>query len=78
MEFFTELTYKGENRHTLYSQKRKGHTMEEQTIVDVRGISKTIQGETIIHDLSFSVRRGEIYGLLGRMVQAKHVRFVSW
>ncbi|MBN6185536.1 ABC transporter ATP-binding protein [Aneurinibacillus sp. BA2021] len=39
--------------------------MEEQTIVDVRGISKTIQGETIIHDLSFSVRRGEIYGLLG-------------
>lgn len=39
--------------------------MEDQTIVDVRGISKKVYGEEIIHDVSFSVRRGEIYGLLG-------------
>ncbi len=39
--------------------------MEDQKIVDVRGISKKVYGEEIIHDVSFSVRRGEIYGLLG-------------
>jgi ABC-2 type transport system ATP-binding protein len=39
--------------------------MSDQNAIELREVSKTINGEDVIQNLSFSVRRGEIYGLLG-------------
>ncbi|GIP40013.1 ABC transporter ATP-binding protein [Paenibacillus sp. J31TS4] len=37
----------------------------EETVVRLENVSKTIGGAEIIRNLSFSVKRGEIYGFLG-------------
>ncbi|NMH67804.1 ABC transporter ATP-binding protein [Bacillus sp. RO3] len=34
-------------------------------MIEIKGISKAFDGTEIIHDISFSVRKGSIYGLLG-------------
>ncbi|MEC0122939.1 ABC transporter ATP-binding protein, partial [Paenibacillus apiarius] len=34
-------------------------------VVELKNVTKKIKGKTIIDDLSFSVRRGEVYGFLG-------------
>lgn len=39
--------------------------MSEDTVVELKQVSKTIKGKPIIQDLSFSVKRGEVYGFLG-------------
>lgn len=39
--------------------------MSNETVVQLKNVSKTINGKPIIKKLSFSVRRGEIYGFLG-------------
>jgi ABC-2 type transport system ATP-binding protein len=39
--------------------------MSKQPVVELHHVSKTIDGEELITDLSFSIHRGEIYGLLG-------------
>ncbi|WP_144932482.1 ABC transporter ATP-binding protein [Paenibacillus sp. 32O-W] len=39
--------------------------MSNETVVQLKNVSKTINGKPIIEKLSFSVRRGEIYGFLG-------------
>ncbi len=33
--------------------------------IDVRGLTKSFQGRTVVHNLSMQVRRGMIYGFLG-------------
>lgn len=38
---------------------------EPETVLSVRGIKKSIRGKMIIHDVSFDVRAGEIFGFLG-------------
>ncbi|WP_010271517.1 ABC transporter ATP-binding protein [Paenibacillus senegalensis] len=39
--------------------------MAVETVVELKQVSKTINGKPIIQDLSFSVKRGEVYGFLG-------------
>lgn len=36
-----------------------------ETVLELQQVKKTIKGRTIIHDLSFSVRAGEVFGFLG-------------
>ncbi|APH47329.1 ABC transporter ATP-binding protein [Bacillus amyloliquefaciens] len=36
-----------------------------ETVLELQQVKKTIKGRTIIHDLSFSVRSGEVFGFLG-------------
>lgn len=36
-----------------------------KTVLELQQVKKTIKGRTIIHDLSFSVRAGEVFGFLG-------------
>lgn len=35
-----------------------------ETVLELQQVKKTIKGRTIIHDLSFSVRAGEVFGFL--------------
>ncbi|WP_374018060.1 ABC transporter ATP-binding protein [Paenibacillus thiaminolyticus] len=37
----------------------------DDTVVELEGVTKKIRGKTIIDNLSFRVRRGEVYGFLG-------------
>ncbi|EPY13747.1 ABC transporter, ATP-binding protein [Paenibacillus alvei A6-6i-x] len=39
--------------------------MVNDVVVELQNVTKKIKGKTIIDDLSFSVRRGEVYGFLG-------------
>lgn len=39
--------------------------MMNDVVVELKNVTKKIKGKTIIDDLSFSVRRGEVYGFLG-------------
>ncbi|ART78715.1 hypothetical protein B4U37_21630 (plasmid) [Sutcliffiella horikoshii] len=39
--------------------------MKQQKILEVKNVSKTVQGKKIINDLSLSINKGEIMGLLG-------------
>lgn len=39
--------------------------MEKETVVELKQVYKTINGKRIIENLSFSVKRGEVYGFLG-------------
>lgn len=39
--------------------------MAEETVVELKDVSKKINGKPIIRNLSFSVKRGEVYGFLG-------------
>lgn len=39
--------------------------MVNDVVVELQNVTKKIKGKTIIDNLSFSVRRGEIYGFLG-------------
>ncbi|UVI33698.1 ABC transporter ATP-binding protein [Paenibacillus spongiae] len=39
--------------------------MPAETVLNVRGLKKKIRGKPIIHDVSFDVRAGEIFGFLG-------------
>ncbi|WP_274655145.1 ABC transporter ATP-binding protein [Paenibacillus humicola] len=36
-----------------------------ETVLSVEGLKKSIRGKLIIHDVSFDVRKGEIFGFLG-------------
>ncbi|AOU00350.1 ABC transporter ATP-binding protein [Bacillus velezensis] len=36
-----------------------------EMVLELQQVKKTIKGRTIIHDLSFSVRAGEVFGFLG-------------
>ena len=38
---------------------------EQEVILSVQGLKKTIRRKPIIHDVSFDVRKGEIFGFLG-------------
>lgn len=38
---------------------------DEKTILSVKGLGKKIHGQTIVQNLSFEVRAGEIFGFLG-------------
>ncbi|GIP31063.1 ABC transporter ATP-binding protein [Paenibacillus sp. J2TS4] len=39
--------------------------MSNETVIQLNNVSKTIKGRPIIKQLSFTVRRGEVYGFLG-------------
>ncbi|MBB3110430.1 ABC-2 type transport system ATP-binding protein [Paenibacillus phyllosphaerae] len=51
----------------LDSLASTGHNRNtpSEIVLDVKGIQKKIRGKTIIHDVSFHVRAGEIFGFLG-------------
>ncbi len=40
-------------------------TVSEEFAIDVRGMTKSFDGRTVVNDISLSVRAGEIYGFLG-------------
>lgn len=40
------------------------HRLEE--LIGVNGLTKTLGGRTVVDDVSFSLRRGSAFGLLGR------------
>ncbi|MCY9594059.1 ATP-binding cassette domain-containing protein, partial [Paenibacillus chitinolyticus] len=39
--------------------------MNNQPVLEIRGVNKTIRGKKIIQDLSFEVYPGEVFGFLG-------------
>lgn len=47
----------------------------EETLV-VQNVKKTIGKKEIIKGLSFSLKKGEVFGFLGQMAQEKQRRFV--
>ncbi|MEG0448716.1 MAG: ATP-binding cassette domain-containing protein, partial [Lysinibacillus sp.] len=36
-----------------------------ETVIDVQNLKKTFQSETALKDVSFSIKKGEIFGFLG-------------
>ncbi len=40
-------------------------TAEKEIVIDARGLSKVFDGSTAVENISFSVRKGEIFGFLG-------------
>lgn len=48
---------------------------ERQAAIDVSGLLKTFGAFTAVHDISFSVQRGEIFGLLGANGAGKTTTF---
>lgn len=40
-------------------------TTDQDIAIDVRGLSKSFDGRTVVRDLSMQVKRGSIYGFLG-------------
>jgi len=36
-----------------------------EVVIDVHGLTKKVDGRTVVHDLSMQVKRGTIYGFLG-------------
>lgn len=38
---------------------------QEQTVLEMQGVSKVIKGKAIVDNLSFKIQKGEIVGLLG-------------
>jgi len=39
--------------------------------IDVEGLTKSFGGREVVHDLSMQVKRGSIYGFLGRTAAAR-------
>ncbi|WP_125665864.1 ABC transporter ATP-binding protein [Paenibacillus baekrokdamisoli] len=44
---------------------QESNLLEKETILSVKGVKKKISGKMIIHDVSFNVQAGEIFGFLG-------------
>lgn len=40
----------------------------EQPILEMRGINKAFNGITVLNDVHFSVKKGEVHALMGEMV----------
>lgn len=36
-----------------------------KTVLELKNVTKNIRGRTIIDDLSFTIREGEVFGFLG-------------
>src|SRR2546421_10310201 len=53
----------------MISQEQLAHTVttstEARVMVDVRNLVKSYHHKTVVNDVSFSVHRGEIFGVLG-------------
>lgn len=55
--------------------KAKQEGSERQSVIEVTGLLKTFGAFTAVHDISFAVQRGEIFGLLGANGAGKTTTF---
>lgn len=42
-----------------------------KTVLELKNVTKNIRGRTIIDDLSFTIREGEVFGFWGQMELGK-------
>ena len=48
-----------------------------ETVIDVQHLKKAFNKEIALQDVSFSIKKGEIFGFLGPVAQAKQLLLKS-
>jgi ABC-2 type transport system ATP-binding protein len=62
-DYMSEFRCDGYN--TFINPDRKDLDMNTDTVLSLKNVSKKIKGRPIINDISFEVKKGQIYGFLG-------------
>jgi ABC-2 type transport system ATP-binding protein len=72
---FIDILGGGPGGHSRLAEQMKEKPQEDKPIIDVQGLTKRFGDFTAVHNNTFQIRRGEIFGLLGPNGAGKSTTF---